>query len=249
MEWFEEYGRRLNRNDEFAELASDWGEDFDGDFVFHVRRVPIDSRNLSDLPDDLLEVRKMPEEVWEDIPDGIEEQIKSQTGNEPVYRMASLIDDDVRQRLPEYLRDLIDEVEELFDEERYLPGHNPTYADVPEFLSDEMRSILPDHLDRLLYQLEEFVDEDGNVYAYLSIEDGKVTEIDVFSDPEKRDAGFVVSGPYRAWEDLVARGDIVEMVMEGELEVRGDMARVLEYVDAMQIMGETAREVETRYLF
>ncbi|MDY6779509.1 MAG: hypothetical protein SV760_02965, partial [Halobacteria archaeon] len=132
--------------------------------------------HLGDLPDELIELRKMPDDIWDDVPDPIEEQVVEQVGDEPVYRMFSLVDDNVREALPDYLRELLIEAEELFDE-------NPTYAEIPDELSDEIRSILPEHLDSLLYQLEEFVDEEGNVHAFMAIEDGEVIEIDVLDSP------------------------------------------------------------------
>lgn len=34
--WIEEWRRRLNDNDRYAEVAEGWGVDFDGDFVFTI---------------------------------------------------------------------------------------------------------------------------------------------------------------------------------------------------------------------
>lgn len=35
-EWIEEWQRRLNENERYAELGADWGLDFNGDFVFTI---------------------------------------------------------------------------------------------------------------------------------------------------------------------------------------------------------------------
>ncbi|MDY6779510.1 MAG: hypothetical protein SV760_02970, partial [Halobacteria archaeon] len=64
----------------------------------------------------------------------------------------------------------------------------------------------------------------------------------------EREAGFVLVGPYENWEEFVGGEDIIEVVMSGDLEPRGDMTKLLEYSDAMQEMGETAGRLETRYL-
>lgn len=55
QEWFSEYRERINENEEYAESASDWGEGFDGDFVFEMRDMPIDDLDLEAMPASLRE--------------------------------------------------------------------------------------------------------------------------------------------------------------------------------------------------
>lgn len=53
--WFDEYRRRINDDDEYAETASDWGVGFDGDILFEMTDMPVDEIDLDALPDDLRE--------------------------------------------------------------------------------------------------------------------------------------------------------------------------------------------------
>lgn len=53
-EWIEEWKRRLNDNEEYAEAGEGWGVGFDGSFVFHLRaddRLPEDEYYYIDLED------------------------------------------------------------------------------------------------------------------------------------------------------------------------------------------------------
>jgi len=243
LQWFTEFGTEINKNEDFAEKAEGWGEDFDGNFLFHVHNLPTDEHTLSELPDDLILLHRMPDEIWEEVPDEIERQLKEQAGDKPVNEVFDYITDDIRRELPEWLHEVLIEAEELFE-------IDPCYDDVPEHLSDELRSILPTHLSTLLYQLEEFVDDEGNVYAFLSIEDGECKEVDVLDSPREREYGYKVIGHYDSWEAFI-RSDknIIEAVMRGKLEPRGDITILLEYSDALDELGETTEYVETEYIF
>ena len=50
--WFVEYGERINESEAYAESASDWGVGFDGDFLFVMTDVPVESV-YDDLPEEL----------------------------------------------------------------------------------------------------------------------------------------------------------------------------------------------------
>jgi putative sterol carrier protein len=243
LDWFKEYAGAINENENFADLASDWGDGFNGDFLFHVHNIPTDEHVLNELPEELLLLRRMPDEVWEDVPDDIEEQLLEQDGDRPVNEVFDHIGEDLRAELPDWLRDVLEEAEELF-------ASYPTYDEVPDMLSDDLREVLPEHLESLLHQLEEFVDEEGNVYAFLRLENGKCTGVGVSDSPDEYDPGFVLRGEYDAWEEFVRNDDdIITSVMRGNLEPRGDMTFLLEYTDAFVEMGNTVDDVETEYLF
>jgi putative sterol carrier protein len=53
--WFEEYQQRINDNDQYEELGSDWGIDFNGDFIFEMREMPIDDLDTGAMPEFLSE--------------------------------------------------------------------------------------------------------------------------------------------------------------------------------------------------
>lgn len=243
LDWFKDYAGEINQNDGFQDKAEGWGEEFNGDFLFHVYDIPTDEHVLNELPDELLLLRRMPDEIWEDVPDDIEHQLLEQEGDKPVNEVFDHIDEELRAELPEWLRDVLEEAEDLF-------ASYPTYDDVPDMLSDELRDVLPEHLRSLLHQLEEYVDDEGNVYAFLRLEDGRCTGVGVSDSPDEYDPGFVLRGKYDDWEEFVRNDDdIITTVMRGDLEPRGDMTLLLEYTDAFVEMGRTVSELETEYLF
>ncbi|MFP4632406.1 MAG: hypothetical protein ACOCT0_01275 [Halobacteriota archaeon] len=243
FEWFEEYRDSLASNRRFLDRSEGWGGGFDGDFVFQVNRVPTNRHTLSEFPDDLLLLESMPDWIWDDVPDDVERDVKEQAADSPVYEVFDIVEDETRERLPEELREVLEEAEELFDSD-------PTYDEVPDELSDRLREHLPVHLENLLGQLEEYVTDDHKVFAYMGFEDGRPVEIDMLGSADERDVGFVLKGPYGFWREFVdGDDDIVDTVLAGDLHPVGDMALLLEYTDAFLEMGETAQRVETRYIF
>ncbi|MFQ3319296.1 MAG: putative sterol carrier protein [Natronomonas sp.] len=51
--WFAAYKDRINENEAYAEQAADWGVDFNGDFIFEMRNMPVDDLDIDAMPDDL----------------------------------------------------------------------------------------------------------------------------------------------------------------------------------------------------
>lgn len=242
VDWFEQFGRVLDRNERFGELAQGWGVGWNGDMIFHLTDVPIDRYRLNDLPPELIALDRMPADVWDRIPDDAERTLRERWGDEPVYAVFDELDDDLRSSIPEDVLDLLRDAEALFEKD-------PTYEEIPTVMSADIREILPEHLESLLQQMEDFVDEERNVYAYIAMNDGSVSEIDVLDDPQDRQAGFLLRGNYWHWEQFIEGVDVVETVLRGELDPVGDMTRLLSYTDALQEMGDTAAAIETDYLF
>ena len=245
VEWYEQYRRTLNDNPRFRRLIRDWGGGFDGSFLFEVRGVPVDGHTLDDVPDEMLVIDKMPEEIWEDLPEAIEKEIKREGIDKPVYKSFSLLDETVRGALSDEMRSLLEESEALFQAD-------PTYAEAAEEMSDELREFLPSHLDSLVHQLESFVGEDGDAYAYMEVEGGEVVEARALEPDEVDgvDAGFHLYGDYEDWEYFMKSDEsVIGVVMDEVLKPEGQMLRLMEYADALNEMGETRHQVETRYIF
>jgi hypothetical protein len=245
VEWYEQYRRTLNDNPRFRRLIRDWGEGFDGSFLFEIRGVPVDGHTLDDVPDEMLGIDKMPEEIWEDLPEAIEKEIKREGIDKPVYKSFSLLDETVRGALSDEMRSLLEESEALFQAD-------PTYAEAAEEMSDELREFLPPHLDSLVHQLESFVGEDGDAYAYMDVEGGEVVEARALEPDEVDgvDAGFHLYGDYEDWEYFMKSDEsVIGVVMDEVLKPEGQMLRLMEYADALNEMGETRHQVETRYIF
>jgi len=245
VEWYDAYRETLNENTRFRSLIDDWGEDFDGDFLFEIRDVPVDEHRLDEVPDEMLAVDKMPDEIWDDLPEALEREIKREGIDKPVYKSFDLLDESVRDALSDETRELLRESETLFDA-------NPTYVEAVEEMSDELRGFLPPHLESLVHQLENFVTDDGDAFAYLDIEDGRVVEARALEpgEAEEIDAGFHLRGDYDDWEYFTKSDEtVIGVVMDEVLKPEGQMLTLMEYADALNEMGETRHDVETRYIF
>lgn len=245
VEWYEEYRETLNENNRFRTLIRDWGEEFDGSFLFEIRDVPVDEYRLDEIPDEMLGVDRMPDEIWDDLPDAIEREMKREGIDKPIYKSFSLLDESVRDALSEDMRALLEESEALFDA-------NPTYVEAVDEMSDDLRDFLPPHLESLVHQLERFVTDDGDAFAYLDVEDGRVVEARALEPDEVDgiDAGFHLRGDYEDWEQFMKSDEtVIGVVMDEVLKPEGQMLTLMEYADALNEMGETRHDVETRYIF
>lgn len=147
------------------------------------------------------------------------------------------------------LGDLPDEVLEGLPEQL-----QEQLADIPldsatDLIGDDIRQHMPDRSRDLLRQVDEDI-VDGTIYAFIGLKDGGCTEVDVVADPDGRDVGFRLRGKHEMWRDLV-NGEIepIPAVMSGDLEVEGDMGKILQYSNATALLGEIAADTETTHLF
>lgn len=191
-QWLDVYKRRLNESESLDESGAGWGIDFNGDIYFVITDLPLDETTLGDLPDEALE--------------GLPEQLQEQLADIPLDSANNLIDENIRQHMPDQSRDLLRQID------------------------------------------EDIVD--GTIYAFIGLKDGGCTEVDVVDDPDERDVGFRLRGNHEMWRDLVD-GEIepISAVMSGDLEVEGDMQKILQYSDATTLLGEIAADTETTHLF
>lgn len=97
-QWLDEYKRHLNDSDELDEAGAGWGVDFNGDIYFVITDLPLDETTLGDLP----------EEAMAGLPD----QLRDQLADIPLETANDLIDDDVRDEMPETSRDLMRQLDE-----------------------------------------------------------------------------------------------------------------------------------------
>lgn len=224
--WLEQYREALNASSRFAEEAAEWGDGWEGAFVFHIQNVPVADNTLADLPDELV----------------------------------GLIEETVETLVADHLKILAAAPEELLDE---IDGRSGTVrervtetvletpiADAPDLLWPELREEVPAVLDGLLTQVEENVVEGDTVYAYLDIQAGQTRDVAVLDSIDDREHGFVLRGRYDTWRDLIGgNADIIDQIMGGEMDVDGDMQKLLQYSDAAVTMTEVAAETRSRFLF
>ncbi len=241
VEWLELYREAINEDDEYAEHAAEWGDGWNGDFVFEIRGLPLDEHTVSDLPDELLELRKVPDEVWSEVDDGARDTLIDEYGEAPVYALTDEVPDAIVESLPDDVRGLLEDAEGFFDED-------PALEDASDEMPAALEDALPPQLDRLMTELDEKVDED-TVYAHIGLERGDCTEVGMVESREESDAAFVIHGEYDDWKELIEGSDPIQLIMSGKLELEGDMNRVMEYAEAAQRLAGVSAETETRYIF
>jgi putative sterol carrier protein len=240
-EWLDEYERRLNDDEEYAEMAADYGTDFDGDYIFAIEDLPIHENHVSDIPDEMLALENMPDDAFEGFPESLQEQILDQMGDTPIHQLSDQLPDEIKDELPPEIEQALEDTERMFEED-------PTQAESVEYITDEMRDFMPEQLATLIEQLE-YVDEDGTVYTYIGLEAGECTGTEILGSPGERDAGFMLRGKYEDWKDMVEGMDVVQAVMSGKLEIEGEMNQLLEYAESAQRMGDISSDIEADYIF
>jgi putative sterol carrier protein len=225
--WLEKYGQALDDDPELDDVGAGWGVDWNGDFVFEITDLPIETREVQDLP----------EEVWTALETGISQL--------PDDTMETVVDS-----APQEIQDNIEAREGTLQERAVAELLETKIEDAPEKVWPGLRNVMPDILNDLLDQLEENVTEDGTVYAWIGLEDGGCYEVDTMLSLDERDKGFVLTGEYPKWVDLVnGDKDVVEGIMSGDFELDGDMQKILQYSDAALAMTDVAAELDKRFLF
>ena len=225
--WLEKYEEDLTDSDELSRVMGGWGQGFNGDFVFEIRNLPIEENEVKDLP----------EEVWKALDKGIRQL--------PEAVLETVLED-----APEAVQDGIEEREGPLPERAANELLETKIINAPDKTWDGLRRVMPDVLEFLLDQLEENVTDDGHVYAWIGLEDGDCTGVDTLMNLDDRDKGFVLTGEYDQWVRLVTSElDVVEGIMSGDLELDGDMQKILQYADAALMMTDIASATDKRFLF
>lgn len=224
-EWLDEYRRNLNANERYDEASSGWGVEFDGDFLFHIRNLPLEETTVGELPDELTD------EFVTDL---------EATDDEAFDRLRATTTDTFETRFDE----------RGDDREAFVETVMATpLADVPDEMWSELRKYLPPDLGNLLGQLEEYVHDDSEVYVYLELEDGKCKDTELLVERDARDPGFTLAARYSKWKELVEGADVVQAVLSRDMKLDGSVTTVLEYDEAAAEMGDTAGETPAMYLF
>jgi hypothetical protein len=119
----------------------------------------------------------------------------------------------------------------------------------------KMTDMPVDDLDRdampedLIADLDAYVkesDSEGYVgYAFVALEAGNCPEARLIESPDEVDEGFVLSGTYDTWVDLI-KGNIgaVDGMMSGKFDLEGDMQKVLQYTDSATRLTDIAGGVD-----
>jgi putative sterol carrier protein len=95
-QWLQEYRRRLNDSDAFAELGEGWGRGFDGDVLYVITDLPTEETTLGELP----------EATLSGLPDHVRERVADVTVADAPETF-----EPIRSSIPDDLADKLDQLE------------------------------------------------------------------------------------------------------------------------------------------
>lgn len=225
--WLDAYAENLTASEELSYEMAGWGTEWNGDFVFEIRNLPIFENQVNDLPP----------ELWKNLGDAI----------------SSLPDSTLEAVLgtaPEEIQANIEARQGTLQERASAELLETPIDDAPEKVWPGLRNIMPDVLDDLVDELDENVTDDGHVYAWLNIVDGDCLETETMMSPDEREHRVRIAGEWEQWVRLVSgEMDVIDGVMGGELEVTADMKNLLQHMEGAKTMVDVAAETDKRFLF
>jgi hypothetical protein len=225
--WLETYAERLSASEKLDREMNGWGTDWNGDFVFEIRNLPIFENAVNDLP----------EELWRNLGDAIESLPDSTL-------------EAVLQTAPEEIQDNIEARTGTLQDRAAAELLETPIDESPEKVWPGLRNIMPDVLDSLVDELDEHVTDEGHVFAWLNMVDGDCRETATMQTLDEREHRVRLTGEYEDWKRLLT-GDLglLDAVMGGTLNVTADMKNTLQYMDAQLVMVDVAAETDKRFLF
>jgi putative sterol carrier protein len=225
--WLETYGQQLDNSDRLSQTGSGWGVGWEGGMVFNIQNVPLSDRTIADLPEELVAL--------------IEDTIDS------------LSDDRVEEIIaaaPEDVRADIEARSGTLREQARAELLETPLDESSERMWSELEDEIPPILLELIEQTEAHIVDGSTVFTYLGLHDGGCPEVDILTSLDDREYGFAITGDYEQWKALV-NGDanVINQIMSGDMEVDGDMQKILQYSDAAVVMTETSAEMDSCFLF
>lgn len=205
--------RRAERQRDLPGGKRGLGRRLRGRFRLRDPRPPVEETTIGELPDDLTGALR---ENLESLPDERIEGLAADA-SPALASIRSSSAGDPHDRLAEALL-------------------STPITDAPAVTWSDLLREAPDNLENLLDQLERYV-EDGVVYAYIDLHDGECRETAVLEDPESRDPGFTIAGPYPEWVDLIEGADVMEAILSQDMDLDGSVTTIMRYGDAGQELG------------
>lgn len=224
--WLHRYRDALEADEELSEVGEGWGVDWQGAMVFEITDVPVDERTIEDLPDELSGL--------------VEERIDSFETAE----LEAFLEDapaDVRESVEARDGDLRDRI--------IAEIRETNLQEAPDRVWPELQAEFPDLVSELFDQLEANLSDDTTVYSWLDVYNGGCRDVAVIDGPDEREHGFVLTSEYETWRRLV-RGDenVVNLIMSGEMELEGDMQKLLEYTEAATVLVDIASDLDSQFI-
>jgi putative sterol carrier protein len=225
--WLQQYHEAINADEEYAAESEGWGVDFDGAFIFHITDVPLAERTVADLP---AEIGGLIDETFDDLSDERIEAIVTAAPDD-VQSAIDARDGDVREAAHDELMAV-------------------SLDDIADWMWPALEAEVPPLLVDLVEQVEQYIVDGDTVYAYIDLYDTECREVDVITSLDERGYGFVITGEYDDWKDLVGgEAGIIDQLMGGVMDLDGDMQKILQYSDAAVRLTDIAADTESRFLF
>ena len=96
-------------------------------------------------------------------------------------------------------------------------------------------------------ELKEYV-INGTSYSYIQLKDGECKGARPIKDPKEVQVGFIQKGPYENWKKMT-RGewDPTRALLERKFTLQGDMAKVMRYTRAANLMAKISATIKTEF--
>ncbi len=86
------------------------------------------------------------------------------------------------------------------------------------------------------------------LYAYIDLYHGKARKAFKVKDPSEVKAAYEFRGKYSDWKKLLAGElDPIKGLVTGKFKLKGNMAMVMKYAKAAQILTELTKKVQTEF--
>jgi putative sterol carrier protein len=88
----------------------------------------------------------------------------------------------------------------------------------------------------------------GTIYTVIQLKDGECTGAYNIKDPKAAKVGFVMKGPYENWKKLArAQVDPIKALLTRQFALEGDMAKVMKYAKAANLLAATSAATKTEF--
>lgn len=135
---------------------------------------------------------------------------------------------------------LPEDADKWLNEFQQLINDNPDYAEEASDWGEDFNGAI-------LFVLESDPEAglEETYRFFFDLSGGKCHEARSIGAGEDVDPGYVVRGPFRKWRAVWEEElDPIQSVLTGELELEGDINRVMQYSQAIQTVLNTALEID-----
>jgi putative sterol carrier protein len=87
-----------------------------------------------------------------------------------------------------------------------------------------------------------------DMYGWFDVAGGKCREAKIVTQEEGERAQFVIRAPYSRWKEIIdGKLDPIRGMLQGKLQVKGDLKALTAEVDAARALVKTAASIPTQF--